>query len=58
MLLYTYIEIVWKLENEITQDKWLSMHMEMGYRKILTCINKDLIKNLGRYLHTITQKMV
>jgi hypothetical protein len=44
----------WRIK--LLYDKWLSMNVNLAYRKILRCSNKDQIRNLGRYFDKINYK--
>jgi hypothetical protein len=34
------------------------MNKDVGYRNTLTCINKDQIRNIGRYFYEIKHKLI
>jgi hypothetical protein len=37
-------------------NKWLCINEELAYRKIINCVNKSLIINLGEYLDKVRHK--
>jgi hypothetical protein len=42
-----------KWRMEVLSKKWLSMKEEVAYKKMLICINKSLIVDVGRYLEKV-----
>ena len=39
--------------KKVLNDKWVIVHKEVAYRKILRYTNEDQIRNLGRYLDKV-----
>jgi hypothetical protein len=44
-----------KVEGSIIlSKKWLNVNKELAFRKIINCTNRTHIRNVGKYLESIT----
>jgi hypothetical protein len=43
----------WGFGNYEESKRWLDMNEEVAYRKMLSCTNKMMVKNMGKFLFRV-----